>query len=105
MVDTYRLDYHPGAEQDLLDIYDYIEAFAGSPSAKRKLNEIERVTYGLTTMPQRGSPRPDVIAGLRTLPVGETVICFLVKEPERVVRLLCFGFAGSDWTSRVKDRR
>ncbi|CDZ31480.1 Hypothetical protein NGAL_HAMBI1145_02420 [Neorhizobium galegae bv. officinalis] len=44
---VYKLDYHPEAEQDLINIYNFIEAYAGRITAQRKLAEIETVTYRL----------------------------------------------------------
>jgi toxin ParE1/3/4 len=101
----YRLDYHPEAEQDLVDIYNFIEGYAGQIAAQRKLAEIETSTYRLADLPKIGTIRDDLVPGLRAVPAAEkAVICFTVDDETRTVLIICVSYAGSDWTSRVKER-
>nr|WP_250809527.1 type II toxin-antitoxin system RelE/ParE family toxin [Neorhizobium tomejilense] len=102
---VYKLDYHPEAEQDLINIYNFIEAYAGRITAQRKLAEIETVTYRLVDLPKIGTIRDDLIPGLRAVPAAEkAVVCFTVDDETRTVFILCVSYAGSDWASRVKER-
>ncbi|CDN52871.1 Plasmid stabilization system protein [Neorhizobium galegae bv. officinalis bv. officinalis str. HAMBI 1141] len=101
----YRLEYHFAAVQDLIDIYSFIEEYAGHITADRKLAEIETATYRLADLPKMGSIRDDLLPGLRAIPAAEkAVICFTVDDETRTVFILCVSYAGSDWTSRVKER-
>lgn len=101
----YRLDYHPEAEQDLVDIYNLIENYAGRISAQRKLAEIETVTYRLADLPKIGTIRDDLAPELRAIPAGEkAVVCFRVDDETKTVLIVCVSYAGSDWMSRVRER-
>ncbi len=101
----YRLDYHPEAEQDLVNIYNLIKDYAGRTSAQGKLAEIEAVTYRLADFPKIGTIRDDLVPGLRAIPAGEkAVVCFSVDDETRTVFIICVSYAGSDWISRVKER-
>jgi plasmid stabilization system protein ParE len=64
----YRLLYLPEAVQELFDIYEMIEAFAGSASARKKLAEIEKVTRSLATVPHVGTVRDEFPSGFVPFP-------------------------------------
>ncbi|WP_413709061.1 hypothetical protein [Rhizobium sp. Rhizsp82] len=49
MSERYRLRYHPGATDDLFNIFTLIEDYAGTDIANRKFSEIERVTKAWST--------------------------------------------------------
>ncbi|MBW6420933.1 type II toxin-antitoxin system RelE/ParE family toxin [Rhizobium sp. XQZ8] len=102
---TYRLEYHSDAVQDLVDIHNLIEDYAGRAIANRKLAEIEAATYRLEDLPKIGSIRNDFAPSLRALPIaGKGVICFTVDDETLTVFIICISYAGSDWASRVKER-
>ncbi|MDR6815606.1 plasmid stabilization system protein ParE [Neorhizobium sp. 2083] len=102
---TYRLQYHAAAEQDLVDIHNFIEDYSGRITADRKLAEIEAATYRLADFPKLGSVRDELVSGLRAVPAADkAVICFTVDDATLTVFILCVSYAGSDWTSRVKER-
>lgn len=102
---VYRLEYHAAAEQDLVDIHNLIEDYAGRITADRKLAEIEAATYRLADLPKIGSTRDELAPGLRAVPAAEkAVICFTIDDDTLTVFILCVSYAGSDWASRVKER-
>lgn len=101
----YRLKYHDSAVIELDDIHAFIAAYAGDAVADRKISEIEAAVSRLADYPKISTPRDDMRAGLRTLMAAEkAVICFLVNDDTATVRIIGFSYAGSDWTSRIKDR-
>ena len=102
----YGLEYHPAVYDDLFDIFLFIEAYAGPEVARRKLDEIEEVTRGLTDFPHIGSVRNELAAGLRAVPAAEkAVISFTIDENRLTVRILCISYAGGDWMGRVRKRQ
>jgi toxin ParE1/3/4 len=62
---TYRIDFSPEAQADILAIYDYIAAHADPLRALGYVERIERWCRGLSTFPERGSRRDDLRPGLR----------------------------------------
>ncbi len=105
MMPIYRLEYHSDAVQDLVDIHNLIEDYAGRAIADRKMAEIEAATYRLESLPKIGSVRDDFAPNLRALPVADKgVICFTVDDETLTVFIICISYAGSDWASRVKER-
>jgi toxin ParE1/3/4 len=106
MSERYRLRYHPGATDDLFNIFTLIEDYAGTDIANRKFSEIERVTKSLVDFPYKAAPRDEVYQGLRIIPAAEkAVICFTINEADKSLFILAIGYAGSDWEARVKERR
>lgn len=102
----YRLHYIDAAVQELVDIHDLIAAYAGGIVADRKLAEIEAAVERLADYPKVGSLRDEMSPGLRAIPAAEkAVICFKVDDDTLTVFIVCVSYAGSDWTSRVKERR
>lgn len=61
-----ELVFHPQAEADLAALFRWIEAEAGADVADRYLTRIEAKCATLTAYPNRGSPREDLGAGVRT---------------------------------------
>lgn len=105
MTSAYELQYHPEIGDDLFDIFTLIEGYSGSEVAHRKLNELERFMKALTDFPHTGSLREDFGQNIRAIPAGKKgVICFSIKEDERVVFILSVTYAGADWMSRIGSR-
>lgn len=86
-----RLRFRPRAKEDLDRIYDFIADFAGAPSAHRIQSEIEAQCRKLTTWPHRGTPHPEMRAGLRTVPCGKAVIAYLVEARDVVIVRVRYG--------------
>lgn len=61
-----ELAFNRLARADLFGIYDYIDERSGSARAGGFLDRIEAACRGLTAFPEKGSPRDDIAAGLRT---------------------------------------
>ncbi|MBT9368876.1 type II toxin-antitoxin system RelE/ParE family toxin [Rhizobium sp. CSW-27] len=101
---NYHVVSHPEVEQDIFDIVDYIAPFAGLASARKATDDITGFITRLGDFPKIGSLRNDVRPGLRAVAVREAAICFVVDDETATVTILGVGFAGSDWTRRVRDR-
>ncbi|MGE7371299.1 type II toxin-antitoxin system RelE/ParE family toxin [Neorhizobium sp. NPDC001467] len=102
---SYTIIRHPSVEDDLLEITDYIASYAGLAVGRNKVDEIVAFIDSLADYPKIGSLRNEISAGLRAIPAaGKATVCFKVDDERKRVVIVCISYAGSDWTSRVKDR-
>ncbi len=103
---SYTIIQHPSVGADLLEITDYIASHSGLAVAKAKVDEIVAFVNRLADYPKIGSLRNELSPGLRAIPaVGKATVCFTVDDQNRTVVILCISYAGSDWASRIKERR
>lgn len=82
-----ELSFHPQAEADLSDLFRWVEAEAGAEVADRYLARIEAKCATLTAYPNRGSPRDDLGAGVRTQSFERRLVIAYRVEGDRVVIL------------------
>ena len=61
----YKIVFRPMAEDDLLNLYDYIAEQAGRKIAGDYIARIEAACLSLRHAPLRGTPRDDIKPGLR----------------------------------------
>ncbi len=92
----HAVTWHPRARADLIALYDWIAARADPATAYGWTAGIEGHTARLEAFPDRGTPRDDLVQGLRTIVYrGRTVIAYRVTgEAVEVLRLV---HAGQDW--------
>lgn len=64
---TYSVQLSALAIEDLITLHQWVSAEADLPTADAYLARIEERIAALADFPHRGSPRDDLIAGLRTL--------------------------------------
>lgn len=64
---TYDVQLSALAIEDLIALHEWVSAEADIPTADGYLARIEERIAALADFPRRGSPRDDLIAGLRTL--------------------------------------
>jgi toxin ParE1/3/4 len=64
---TYEVQLSALAIEDLIALHQWVSAEADIPTADSYLARIEERIAALADFPHRGSPRDDLIAGLRTL--------------------------------------
>ncbi|MGZ8390750.1 MAG: type II toxin-antitoxin system RelE/ParE family toxin [Rhodoplanes sp.] len=64
---TWSVVFSAAAEADLVAIYDYIAERGGPAVALRFVERIEAYCLDFSTMPERGTRRDDLRAGLRTV--------------------------------------
>lgn len=72
----------PSADADLGEIFDWI-ASDDPDAAERFVNRLVDSARRLSAFPERGTSRPEIGAGLRSLVVGSYLILYRVS-PERV---------------------
>ncbi len=90
---THRLLYSAAAKADLLGIYDWIADQADPDTALAYTSRIEAACHGLTSFPKRGTPRDDILSGLRTISFERKgVIAYMVgKDRVRILAILHHG--------------
>lgn len=81
---TRELVFHRAARADLFDIYDHIERQSGPARAGAYLARIQEACDGLKDFPERGKPRHDIAAGVRTWSIERRVfqVCLLAERQE-----------------------
>jgi toxin ParE1/3/4 len=101
----YRVTRNEEVRFDLAAILDLVGNYVGYTIGKQKVAEINRTISKLADFPHIGSPRNDIVPGLRALPSAEKgVICFTVDEEARTVRIICVTYAGQDWQAIAGQR-
>lgn len=90
---TRRIEFYPLAEADLINLYNYIATNSGAVRADRYIQRIQRLCLGLSEFPERGTPRPDLVPGVRTLSMDRRVlVAFTVTEElVLILRILYSG--------------
>ena len=95
---SYKTFYTKEAEQDLVDIFEYIANNLFSPeTAKQQLRRIMSKIDGLDQMPQRHSifkDEPWHSRKLRVLPVDNYLVFYLVEKEENVVKIVRIMYGG-----------
>jgi len=101
-VKTYTVVFAPEAEDDLVELFEYIVA-QGSPAvAARYTDAIVAYCEGLTTLAHRGTQRDDIRSGLRiTNYRRRAVIAFSVDESTDTVAILGVYYGGRNYESEL----
>ena len=77
------------ARQDIDSVLDYTEATHGADAAEAYFTLVELALIRLTEHPQLGMARPDLSCGMRSYPVGEHRIYYLLTTDRvLIVRIL-----------------
>lgn len=88
--------WRPAASADLIALYDWIAERADRATAFDYTSRIEAHAATLAEFPERGTPRDDLVSGLRTTPYRRrTTIAYRVTGGE--VEILRLVHAGQDW--------
>ncbi len=102
---SFRGVRHPLVADDLLSIALLISDYAGADIALHRIDEIEAAMQRLSAMLHVGSLRHEIAKGLRAIPAaGKAVICFVVDDGHREVRIMAVGYAGLDWIAATQSR-
>ena len=89
---TRRVEFYPLAEADLINLYNYIATNSGAVRADRYIQQIQRLCLGLSEFPERGTPRPDLVPGVRTLSMDRRVlVAFTVTEDLVLILRVLYG--------------
>lgn len=78
----------PGAEFDLIEIWDYI-AEDSETRADAFIDAIDRKFHAIAERPNMGRPRAELSEGLRSFPIGRYVIFYRpIPDGVEIVRVL-----------------
>lgn len=101
---TYTVVFAPEAEDDLVELYEYV-AEHGSPTiAARYTEALVEYCEGLGNFAHRGTRRDDIRPGLRiTNYKHSAVIAFEVNESRNSVAILGVYYGGRDYESALGD--
>jgi plasmid stabilization system protein ParE len=97
-VKTYTVVFAPEAEDDLVELFEYIAEHGSPVNAERYTEAIVAHCEALTTFPHRGTPRDDIRPGLRTTNYRKrAVIAFEVDDESAMVSILGVYYGGRDF--------
>jgi plasmid stabilization system protein ParE len=101
-VKTYTVVFAPEAEDDLIELFEYIVA-QGSPAVAARYTEaIVAYCEGLATFAHRGTKRDDIRPGLRiTNYRRRAVIAFSIDENTDTVAILGVYYGGRNYESEL----
>lgn len=100
----YRIVFHAKAEAELEQLYDDIAERASPAVAWKFVVGIRDHCLGLSTFPQRGTERVEIMRGLRIIGYRRTVSIVFALDGERVLILGIF-YAGRNITPELLEER
>lgn len=101
---TRRIVYRPMARDDLRDIFLRRRDYDGPLAAFELVSSIEQRCETLAEFADRGTPRPEIAPGLRSIPYKRhAVIAYLVEEEQVVIVGIMYG--GRDLTALSRPGR
>ena len=101
----FTIEFSAESEHDFELIFEHLfESYVGfGESSEEALDHaayrimgIRQSADQLSTFPLRGTPRDDVLAGVRYLTIDRAIYWFDVDEAARKVRILAIFFGGQD---------
>lgn len=94
--------WRPAARADLIALYDWIAERADPRTAFDYTSRIEAHAEQLAEFPHRGTPRDDLVPGMRTTPYRRrTIITYRAVGDE--VEILRLVLAGQDWDNVAEE--
>ncbi len=100
----YRIVFHASAEAELEQLYDDIAERASPAVAWDFVAGIRDHCLGLSTFPQRGTERVEMMPGLRIIGYRRAVSIAFAVDGERVLILGIF-YAGRNITPELLEER
>ncbi|MFC5755900.1 type II toxin-antitoxin system RelE/ParE family toxin [Rhizobium sp. GCM10022189] len=92
MIPEYRVVFHPEAQRELAELYDYIAEQAGPVIAWDFISGIRTFCLELHTFPKRGTERTELREGLRIIGYGSRVsIAFQVNDDRVMILGVFYG--------------
>jgi toxin ParE1/3/4 len=101
-VKTFRVVFSEEADRHLLSIWQYLAERGGPEAADRFVRLVTEKCAGLSTMPDRGSPRDDLKPGMRTVPIPRRATIGYVVTGDDVV-VVGIGYRGQDMSKLVAE--
>ncbi|MDG4892798.1 type II toxin-antitoxin system RelE/ParE family toxin [Mesorhizobium sp. WSM4976] len=100
----YRIVFHAKAEAELEQLYDNIAERASPAVAWSFIAGIRDHCLGLSTFPQRGTERVEIMPGLRIIGYRRAVSIVFAVDGERVLILGIF-YAGRNITPELLEEQ
>ena len=92
------------AESRLIELYDYIASQAGPAIAIDYIRRIRAACQALSTFPERGHRRDDILPGLRVMGFERRVsIVFRVLRTR--VEIITIAYGGRDFEGELRRRK
>ena len=89
---THEVVFAPEAQDDLLQLYDFIADRAGSSRARTYTDSILSYCLGFATFPERGTRRDDLRPGLRIVGFRRRVtIAFHIGQDRVTIDRVLYG--------------
>jgi toxin ParE1/3/4 len=89
---SYAIVFTPEAQNDLLDLYEYIADRDGPGRALGYITRIEKTCMSLSSLPERGTARDDLRPGLRVIGFEHRVlIAFQVRSDSVAILRILYG--------------
>lgn len=86
---THRLILAPAAKADLKEVYQYGLRHWGQAQADSYLETLKEKFWSLTEQPLIGAERPDLLGGVRSLPLESHILFYRVTSASvEVIRVL-----------------
>ena len=101
----FAIEFSADAERDFDLIFDHLfesyVAFGESTAeavdhAARRVMDIRKAADRLASFPLRGTPRDDILPGIRLVAIARAIYWFDVDRTARKVRILAVFFGGQD---------
>lgn len=100
---TCAIVFAPEAEDDLVELFEYIAAQGSPVVAARYTEAIIAYCEGLAAFAHRGTKRDDIRPGLRiTNYRGRAVIAFSIDESTDTVAILGVYYGGRNYESELR---
>lgn len=97
----YEVVFTPEAEEQLAELYRYLEGNATADVALRYTTAVVEYCEGLATFPLRGTPRDDIRPGLRTTSYRRRTEIAYTAEDEKVSIIGVFH-GGRDYEAELQ---
>jgi toxin ParE1/3/4 len=99
---THRVVFSPEAQEQLVELYDYIANASTADIAARYADAIISYCEQLTEFPHRGTARDDIRPGLRTTSYKKrTVIAFAILDD--TIAILGIFHGGRDYETILRS--
>lgn len=86
---THQLIIAPAAQADLKDIYQYGLRQWGQAQSEAYLEILKVKLWSLTEQPLMGTERPELLAGMRSLPIESHILFYRVTTTNvEIIRVL-----------------
>jgi toxin ParE1/3/4 len=96
-----KVIFTPAADRQMQELHDYIALHSSESMADGYIDRIERYCGRLADFPHRGTPRDEILPGLRTIGFERRVtVAFTLTIDTVLIEGIFYG--GQDFATRLK---